>query len=258
MRNITYIFTGCLFVLFGMGLISCNEQDYKLFDSSRTGIYFTEDSVVYSFGVTKLEVTSYEMKLPVKIMGAPVKEVRSFKVEAVAAKTTAEAGVHYTLPTELIIEPDSVNGVLPVTVLREHLGSDGYWQVAFRLLSTDDFEPEAEVGTVSIASFNNIVEPPQWKDWSGKVVWPNYKLGVWDPVKWVKLMEYFRAMEQTAPATYKGMVDMYGPNLENVQYGWMDEYNYAATKYILIPMYDFFAANPELLQSGKNDIPKPY
>lgn len=97
-----------------------------------------------------------------------------------------------------------VNGVLPVTVLREHLGSDGYWQVAFRLLSTDDFEPEAEVGTVSIASFNNIVEPPQWKDWSGKVVWPNYKLGVWDPVKWVKFMEYFRAMEQTAPATYKG------------------------------------------------------
>ena len=133
-----------------------------------------------------------------------------------------------------------------------------YWQVAFRLLSTDDFEPEAEVATVSIASFNNIVEPPQWKDWSGKVVWPNYKLGVWDPVKWVKFMEYFRAMEQTAPATYKGMVDMYGPNLENVQYGWMDEYNYAATKYILTPMYDFFAANPELLQSGKNDIPKPY
>ena len=26
MRNITYIFTGCLFVLFGMGLISCNES----------------------------------------------------------------------------------------------------------------------------------------------------------------------------------------------------------------------------------------
>ena len=93
MRNITYIFTGCLFVIFGMGLISCNEQDYKLFDSSRTGIYFTEDSVVYSFGVTKLEVTSYEMKLPMKIMGAPVKEVRSFKVEAVAAKTTAESVV---------------------------------------------------------------------------------------------------------------------------------------------------------------------
>ena len=100
------------------------------------------------------------------------------------------------------------------------------------LLEWYDFEPEAEVGTVSIASFNNIVEPPQWKDWSGKVVWPNYKLGVWDPVKWVKFMEYFRAMEQTAPATYKGMVDMYGPNLENVQYGWMDEYNYAATKYL--------------------------
>ena len=62
-------------------------------------------------------------------------------------------------------------------------------------------------------------------------------------------------MEQSAPATYKGMVEMYGPDLEKVQYGWMDEYNYAATKYILIPMYDFFEANPELLESGRNDIP---
>ena len=33
-------------MLFGTGLTSCNEQDYKLFDSSRTGIYFTEDSAV--------------------------------------------------------------------------------------------------------------------------------------------------------------------------------------------------------------------
>ena len=258
MRKITYIFIGGLFVLFCVGLISCSEQGYKLFDSSRTGIYFTEDSVVHSFGVMKLEVTSYEMKLPVKIMGAPAKENRSFKVEVVAAKTTAEAGVHYTLPTELVVKADSVNGVLPVTVLRENLGSDGHWQVAFRLLSTEDFEPEGEVEIMSIASFNNIVEPPQWKDYWGDITWPDYKLGVWDPVKWVKFMEYFRAMEETAPATYKGMVDMYGPNLENVQYGWMDEYNYAATKYILTPMYDFFAANPELLQSGKNDIPKPY
>ena len=258
MRKITYIITSCLFVLFGTGLTSCNEQDYKLFDSSRTGIYFTEDSVVYSFGVTKLEVTSHEMELPVKIMGAPVKEERSFKVEVVADKTTAKAGEHYMIPTELIIKADSVNGVLPVTILREDLGSDTYWQVAFRLVSTDDFEPENEILTVAIASFNNIVEPPQWKDWQGNLTWPNHKLGVWDPVKWVKFMEYFRAMEQSAPAMYKGMVEMYGPDLEKVQYGWMEEYNYSATKYILIPMYDFFEANPELLESGRNDIPKPY
>lgn len=90
MRKITYIIISCLFVSFGTGLTSCNEQDYKLFDSSRTGIYFTEDSVVYSFGVTKLEVTSHEMELPVKIMGAPVKEERSFKVEVVTDKTTAK------------------------------------------------------------------------------------------------------------------------------------------------------------------------
>ena len=65
MRKITYIIISCLFVSFGTGLTSCNEQDYKLFDSSRTGIYFTEDSVVYSLGVTNLVWNSHYMAITV-------------------------------------------------------------------------------------------------------------------------------------------------------------------------------------------------
>lgn len=254
MKKIEYAFICCLILFISWGMTSCGKTDYHTFDSDHSGIYFVEDSVVYSFGVSVLEITSHVMEIPVRVMGAPVNQKRNFKVEIVSEKTNAEENKHYVMPTELVIEADSVNGFLPLEILRKDLGDDEYWQVGFRLIASDDFIPEAQVGSVTIASFNNIVEPPAWKDWQGKPTWPTYKLGVWAPIKWIKFMEYFRAMEQTVPATYQGMVDMYGPDLEKVQYGWMDEYNYAATKYILTPMYDFFEANPEYGVT----IPKPY
>lgn len=257
MKKLNNIINAIAFSILCGGMLACQEEDYKMFDTSQSGIYFTADSMVYSFGVSVLEVTSKIMELPIKIMGMPVDKDRSFKVEVVPEKTTAIADVHYSLPTEFVIQADSVNGVLPLTILRSSLGEEA-WQVAFRLIETGDFTPVTGMQTVCVASFNNIVSPPEWKNYAGEVVWPDYYLGIWDPVKWVKFMEYFRLMETTVPATYKGMVEMYGPDLENVSYGWPSEYNYAVTKYILTPLYDFFAANPELLANGKNDIPKPY
>lgn len=52
-------------------------------------------------------------------------------------------------------------------------------------------------------------------------------------------MEYFRAMEESHPATYKAIVTAYGPNLEKVQNGWLWEFDVSVKKYILIPMYAF-------------------
>lgn len=236
------------------GIISCGKTDYNTYDPAYSGIYFAEDSVVYSFGVTVLEVTSHVMDLPVRVMGIPTAQKRTFKVEVVGDKTNAKPDVHYVMPTDFVIEADSVNGILPLNILRDSLGDDAYWQVAFRLVASDDFVPERNVGEVIVASFNNIVEPPAWKDWQGRPTWPDYKLGVWQPIKWLKFMEYFRAMEQTVPSTYKAMVEKYGPNLEKVDYGWPSDYDFAVTKYILTPMYDFFAKHPEY----EVVMPKPY
>ena len=58
-------------------------------------------------------------------------------------------------------------------------------------------------------------------------------------------MEYFRAMEESHPATYKAIVTAYGPNLEKVQNGWVWEFDVSVKKYILIPMYAFFEEHPE-------------
>lgn len=241
-----------------LAFTACEEQDELLFDSSLTGIYYTADSIVYSFGVTSLDVTTRTLQIPVRIMGAPASARRSFKVEVIGEQTTAIAGTHYRLPAELFIEADSVNGTIPLEVFREALGDQQTWKAAFRLIVNDHFAPVSTEKVEIATSFNNIVSPPNWVSydwWTGKYVayWPTSQLGAWDPLKYVLFVQYFNEMEQKAYATYKNLLALYGENLENLN-GWPYDYDFSIKKYVLTPIYDYFTSHPELGLS----IPKPY
>ena len=48
---------------------SCQETEYMKFDMSHNGIYFTKDSLKFSFSVTPLEVRSHEFRVPIKVLG---------------------------------------------------------------------------------------------------------------------------------------------------------------------------------------------
>lgn len=244
MKKSRYIPHWLIALISGMLIAACENTDYPTYETDFTGIYFAEDSMRYSFGITPLATTSYTMKLPVKIMGIPVSQQRTFKIEIIADKTSAKVNTHYKMPTTCVIEADSINGILPLEVLRENLGDEQNWQVAFKLMPTDDFTPVKEVGEQIFAIFNNIVEQPDWKDWTGAPTWIEEQLGPWNPVVWIKFMEFFRKLEQINPVAYKTIVETYGPNLEDAD-GWIYEFNYTLTKYVLIPLYDFFQANPE-------------
>ena len=54
-----------LFLFIGLCIASCHETDYPTFDDSVIDIYFTQDSVNYSFGVTPLSTTEHVVELPV-------------------------------------------------------------------------------------------------------------------------------------------------------------------------------------------------
>ena len=73
MKAIKYIFQGGLYLLLGLLSVSCEKTTYPEYDTAFSGIYFEEDSIRYSFGVTPLSTSSYIMELPVKIMGTPAK-----------------------------------------------------------------------------------------------------------------------------------------------------------------------------------------
>lgn len=255
MKKILYLIA---FLGASLGLFSCSETDYPLFDDSVINIYFTNDSINYSFGISPLSVTEHTIELPVKIIGAPSSKPRTFKIEVIQEKTNAHENTHYKLPETLEIPQDSVSGIVPITIIREHLDST-QWQVVIRLIDNENFTPATEVdqkmGAIGTISFNNVVSKPNWFDWSGEFGWPTNQLGPWNPTVYVIFMEHFHQLKNKAPMTYQKMIEKYGENLDNGKYpGWEYDYDYTLTKYILTPMYQYFQEHPEL---GITDFPNP-
>ena len=257
-----------LFLFIGLFIASCQETDYPTFDDSVIDIYFTQDSVSYSFGVTPLSMTEYVVNLPVRIIGAPNKDiVRNFRIEVVDKRTNAESPLHYTVPEQLILDKDSINAVVPVTLKRSDLG-DEEWTVAFRLLPNEYFNPTAqtdkEISCEAIITFNNVVSRPNWTNWAGNFGWSTTYMGPWNPVVYVTFMDFFRQLEEKVPATYKALVAKYGENLDQkyndpnrgpIDFGgWDYDFSYTLQKYVCGPMYEYFQAHPEL---GVTDFPKP-
>lgn len=242
-----------------LGLASCQQTEYPLFDESVTTIYFANDSTGYSFGILPLDKTEYTLDIPVRIMGKPVNAPRTFTVEVMVDKTNASTPTHYTLPQELTLAPDSMRSVVPLTLHRENLGAEE-WRITLRLTENEHFSPvekaDEKMGDTFIVTFNNVVSKPNWvNSWTGEFGWPEYELGLWNPVVYVTFMDFFHQLKDIAPMTYQNMVNLYGENLDNGKYsGWDYDYNYTLTKHILLPMYDYFQKHPEL---GVSDFPKP-
>ena len=76
---------------------ACDNEDYMRFDLSHSGIYFTKDTLNYSFSVTPVGIREYTYNIPVKVMGGLSKEKRSIAFEILPDSTTAVEGVHFTI-----------------------------------------------------------------------------------------------------------------------------------------------------------------
>lgn len=238
----------------------CSQNDYLVFDEDYAGIYFTEDSLHYSFSTMPIETRSYLQKIPVKIMGKPFDRDRIFSVEVLTAKDNVNPseGVQYILETDkLLIEADSINGNIPLLILRDGLAGDdqqGYtrYELRLRLIENKNFTPTlSEKEQNVVVTFDNSIERPSWYN---EDVWLS-KCGEWAPIKLIKIMEYFHTiLKESAPTTYQKMVSDIGENWENVTYGWPTDYNYTVKKYILIPCYEYFKSHPE---HGVTDFPDP-
>lgn len=248
---------------------ACEDEDYLKFDISHAGVYFTKDTLNYSFGVTPVEVKEYTYNIPLKIMGGISDVKRAVAYEVDADSTTAVEGVHYTIG-EVCIEPDSITGHIPVTIYRNNLEgtyATGYtrYQICLRLVDNEYFTPTLDsLHQVRVFRFDNSIEQPEWYDAYGNKVWQKKYLGEWHPLKFIKYVEYFHAVEDILPETYRKMVELYGENLEHIPFGDPYQYRTIFVKYIYSPMYEYFS-NPEnreqILEEFHDfpfDFPDPY
>ncbi len=257
--------------VFGIGLLTvgCEETDYMTYDTSHNGVYFEKDSIAYSFSVTPIEVKTHTIEIPVKVMGGISKtEAREIGYEFVRYSNLtndtvpAVEGVHFNVVSD-VVEPDSVTGYIVVEVYRDELlGSyaEGYerYRLGINLVQNENYTPTLTKPQQSIVlTFDNAVEQPEWYDYKGDKVWTESKLGKWHPYKLIKMVEFFHAIEEIQPESYKKMVELYGENLEHIEYG--DPYQYATMfrKYVYAPMYEFFnnPDNKEMILAEYPDFP---
>lgn len=253
-----------LLVLAGMltSLTGCNDENYLIYDTSYCGTYFTKDTLSYSFGVTPIEVKTYTYNIPVKIMGITSDESRPIGYEVIKDTTTAVEGVQYNFG-EAVVQPDSVTGYIPVIIIRDGLEGTydtGYtrYRLGIHLVENDYFTPTlSEEDNIIILSFDNAVDMPEWYDAFGNKVWDESTLGKWHPYKLIKMVEYFHELEDILPETYAKMVELYGENLESIQYGDPYQYKTVFRKYIYQPMYEFFSDpdNKEAILAEYPDFP---
>ncbi len=261
-------------ILAALLTISCSETDYMTYDSDSNGIYFSHDTLEYSFSVLHVDSTVHTILVPVKIMGTLSPEPRTvaFTIESQMPNDSiqkliyvpgnkeyvwAQKGVQYTVPSEVTIPANSIEGVIPVTVNRSELKgnyAEGYvrYRIILRLAANENFTPTlSEKDQVRVVQFDNAVEQPAWYDAYGEKVWYKPELGEWHPYKLIKLVEYFHDVKNILPETYVKMANLYGENLENVPYGDFHVYRTIFRKYIYSRMYDHFndPANRDMILS---------
>ena len=239
-------------------LTACQETEYMRFDTSSPGIYFTRDTLKYSFGVLPVETREAEFRFSMRIMDKVSDTDRTFAFEVIADSTTAKEGVQYRLGKP-VIPAGKVDGYIPVTLLRDGIAgsyTEGFvhYKLGLRLIAGEGYSPTlGEKDQIRVLTFDNAVEQPSWLDYRGEKIWRENRFGVWHPLKFIKMVEYFHNLQNILPETYVKMVDRYGENLEHVPYGDFYEYGTIMRKYVFIPMYDYFS-NPD----NRDEILKHY
>ncbi len=254
--------TGCLLST------SCSEE-YLIYDTDYSGIYFSDDTLRYSFGVTSTNIREKEYMIPVCLVGTPSANDRTFTYRIDKENTTAEEGVQFSIG-QSVIPADSVRGYIPVRIHRDALAGDyqhGFirYRLELRLTENNMFVPTLnEKDQVCVLFFDNAVEQPDWPDYKGDKVWHLDEFGVWHPLKLIKMVEYFHALKDILPESYAKMVDAYGENLEHVQWGSFYQFQTIVNKYIKYPAYEYFADptnREEILRLYPDfpfDFPNPY
>ena len=242
-------------------IVSCEDDNYMKFDLENSGIYFTKDTLNYSFSVTPVEIKTHTYNIPVQVMGGISKVKRTIGYYIDPDSTFAEEGVQYTIG-EACIMPDSIVGYIPVTIYRDKLAGNypdyTRYKLCIRLMHNDYFTPTLDsLHQVRMFRFDNSVDQPEWYNARGEKVWQTKYLGEWHPLKFIKMVEFFHAIKDVQPETYKKMVQLYGENLEHIEYGDPYQYRTVFKKYIYAPMYEYFndPANMDYILSEFPDFP---
>ncbi|WMI64178.1 DUF4843 domain-containing protein [Aestuariibaculum sp. YM273] len=150
MKNIIKIITVSLSVV--LTFLSCGNDEIMSFEGKDVIYYkwavesidplllnpnyIDSASVAFAYELPEVQQVVYE--IPIKVQGSTRYFEREVSV-SVSSSSTAQEGVHFTLPDKVVIMADSINGYLPVTLLRTEDMKEKELLVVVKLEENENF-----------------------------------------------------------------------------------------------------------------------
>lgn len=145
-KHIKIIIITCVISL---GFLACEEENIATY-SGKDVIYFQwavegyrtakidSTSITFAFELPS-QVTDSLVEIPVKVQGFTSTNDRSVNVK-VLEESTAQLGVHYSMPDNITIPANSVIGYIPITFNRTADMKDEVFSLKLQLLENESFE----------------------------------------------------------------------------------------------------------------------
>ena len=220
------VFTASLFT-------GCDENGESGYYEDKDRIYFVKDSLVCRLGEMQMDVETYTVKVPVKVLGQPLGENRMFKINVNQELTTAPGDSYTSLSTEFVVDKDSVNAYIPIELLRSRIDPmvDTVYRIVLDLEANDMFGLGVQEKLQSKVVFSNYLQEPDWWYALEAMYWGAYR-----PEKYQKMMEF-----------WGGAISF-------------EDYMNSMIKVILCgkKMYDYFKLHPEYGMEFPESAPGPY
>ncbi|MGY0427053.1 MAG: DUF4843 domain-containing protein, partial [Polaribacter sp.] len=111
--------------LIALGFLACEKEYLATFngkdliyfkwakDGNNSGNQIDSTSVSFAYSLPS-KVSDTLVKIPIKIQGFISSQDRLVNVKVMEEASTAQLGVHYTIPDKIIIPADSVVGNIPI------------------------------------------------------------------------------------------------------------------------------------------------
>lgn len=249
-------------------LASCKDT-WLMYDlSQKDNLYFKEKSQTHTYSFALIDADTINVSTMVYVMGQVSDVDRHYSVEYVNAEpgdsildlpvVSAVAGEDFEVG-DLVIPAGDTSAVLNIKLKRTAKMLDScYVRVGIRLKADEQFNVLAADSTSSQAVLSPVYYcyvndgepacPSWWFNTKGNVGW-NVYWGKYSPMKFRKLLSLLHETETTSPMFYEYCVNTVGYNLDaepsdennKMNTFWIScSYQTAWTKYVRIPLYDYF------------------
>lgn len=170
MKRLIYIFA----LILASSTYSCKSvtDDEVILYNGENKIYFVKDSIKINLAELPVQ-DKYEIKLPITVMGfVDYEKPRPFEFEILSTTsngtyTTPKQGEEYELATSFMIDKDSINGYINVTITGANVKPDKIYELNFKVKENNIFGIGVVEKQYSKIVFINFLEKPTWWDVSG-------------------------------------------------------------------------------------------